>query len=94
METLPRSLTELGNYGNQIGSAVSTDKMGFRGILFENAQNFSVTNNTIVGVTTATTSTASGIVATGTISGGSITGNIIGDITNTNSGGYGAIGLW
>ena len=80
--------------GNTIGSTVSTDKMGFRGILFQNAQNFSVTNNVIVGVTTAATSTASGIVATGAISGGSINGNVISDIKNTDFDGYGAVGLW
>ena len=68
--------------------------MGFRGILIQNAQNASVSANTITGVTTSSTSTASGISVTGTISGGSILGNIISDIKNTNTGGYGSNGLY
>src|SRR4029077_6618011 len=74
--------------GNIIGSTVSTDKMGFRGMLIENAQSFTISGNSITGVVTATSSTASGITVSGTINGGSILANVISDVKNTNTSGY------
>ena len=80
--------------GNIIGSTLASDKMGFRGLLIQNAQNFSVDHNAIAGVTTASTSTATGIGVSGTITGGSVAANSISDIKNTNTSEWGAIGLW
>ena len=60
--------------GNAIGSTVATDKMGFRGIFLQNAQNFAISNNTINGVvsSTSSSSTMSGIHVAGTLNTGSI----------------------
>lgn len=79
---------------NLIGSSILLNKIGYRGAFISNQTNVSVSNNTVVGVNTASTSTASGIIIVGAISGGSINGNNISDIKNTNTGGYGANGVF
>ncbi len=79
--------------GNTFGSAVAAEKLGFRGVFLANAQNFTITGNTILGITTSTTSTTTGIQLGSTISGGTISRNRISDVKNTNSGGYGANGI-
>lgn len=80
--------------GNTLGSTVAADKLGFRGMLIGNAQNFVVANNTIQGVTTAGTSTSSGMQVALEVSGGHVLSNRISDIKNTNTGGYGSNGLY
>ncbi|MGB3949321.1 MAG: T9SS type A sorting domain-containing protein [Bacteroidia bacterium] len=79
---------------NLIGSATPANKIGYRAAFISNQTNVSVNNNTIVGVSTASTSSASGMVIVGAISGGSINANNISDIKNTNTGGYGANGIF
>lgn len=79
--------------GNTLGSTVTADKLGFRGIAVQNAQSFTVNNNTIAGVTTSSTSTAAGILIGAVINGGVVNGNKITDIKNTNSTGYGSNGI-
>ena len=78
---------------NAFGSTVATEKHTFRGLIVQNAQNFTISNNTIAGVVSASTSTASGIQLGGTINGGTISGNRISDIKNTNTGGWGSNGI-
>lgn len=78
---------------NVVGSTVSADKIGLVGMFVANQASGSVTENTIAGVTTATTSVASGIQIAGTQNGVSVTRNRISDIKNTNTGGYGANGI-
>lgn len=79
--------------GNRIGSTVLADKMGFRGIAVQNAENFVVNDNIIGGITTSSTSTSAGILIGGTINTGVVNGNKISDVKNTNTGGYGANGI-
>ncbi len=79
---------------NTIGSPVAAEKMGFRGIFVGNAQNLTITGNTINGVILASTSTAAGIQIGSTINGGTISGNQVGDIKNTNTGGWRAYGIY
>lgn len=79
--------------GNTIGSATPANKIGYRGIFVSNQSNFSVTDNTVMGVTTSSSSTASGIIVLGAISGGAIEANKISDIKNTNTIGFGSNGI-
>jgi hypothetical protein len=80
--------------GNTLGSSAATEKLGLRGINLQNSQGFAITNNTITGVSTTTTTTASGIFIGGAINGGTVSRNIIRDVKNTNTGGWGSNGLW
>ncbi len=78
---------------NTIGSAVVLDKFGIGAIMLHNVWNYTVAQNTIHGVVSATSSTASGIlVSTGTKN-GSIYDNSISDIKNTSSTGWGSNGI-
>ncbi|MFN8299023.1 MAG: PKD domain-containing protein [Chitinophagales bacterium] len=81
--------------GNTFGSSLAGEKLSFRGLLIANAQNFSITGNTIAGVVSTTSSTAnmSGIQVAGAVAGGTIAGNKISDIKQTNTTGYGALGI-
>lgn len=79
---------------NVIGSTVLADKMGFRGIAVQNAKNFEISGNMITGVTLSSTSTASGILVGAAGNNGAVFNNKISDITNTNTTGYGANGLY
>jgi hypothetical protein len=82
--------------GNNFGSAVVSEKMGFRGMLISGAQNMNVSNNIISGISssTGTTSTMSGIQVAGNISGGSVTRNQIKDIRQNNTAGWGSNGIY
>lgn len=79
---------------NTIGSTDPLEKMGFRGLAVQNASNFVISKNTITGVTVASTSTSSGILVGASVNNGIITQNKINDVTNTNTGGYGANGIY
>ena len=81
---------------NAIGSATLADKVTGVGMVVQNAQNFSIDNNTIAGVasSTASTSLVSGIQLTGLFNGGSVYQNKISDIKQRNTGGYGANGIY
>jgi len=82
--------------GNTFGSTVAADKLGFRGMFIANAQNFTVSQNTIQGVVSSPTSSAtmSGIQVAGTIAGGAIERNQISDIKHTSTTGWGSNGLF
>ena len=81
---------------NIIGSATATDKMGNRGITIRGASNFSVSGNTIAGITRNSAVDGNHVVGIG-IYGNSSTGTIsrnkISDITQTGTlaGSYGII---
>jgi hypothetical protein len=81
---------------NSLGSATVADKLGFRGMLIANAQNFVITNNAISGISssTATNSTMSGIQVFGVVSGGTISRNVIKDIRQNNTAGWGSNGIY
>jgi Calx-beta domain len=82
--------------GNNWGSTVAADKLLFRGMLIGNAQNFTVSNNTIAGIssTTVTSSTMSGIQIALLVNGGTVTGNKISDIKHNNTTGWGSNGIY
>ena len=82
--------------GNTLGSTIAADKLTFRGTLIGNAQSFTISGNTINGVssTTSTSSTMSGILAAFKISGGTISGNKISDIKQNNTTGWGSNGIY
>ena len=82
--------------GNTFGSSVVADKISFRGMLLDNAQNFTISNNTIAGVSssTGTSSTMTGIQLASTLNTGSVTGNKISDIRQNNTGGWGSNGIY
>jgi hypothetical protein len=82
--------------GNDWGSTVAADKLLFRGMLIGNAQNFTVSNNTIAGIssTTVTSSTMSGIQIALLVNGGTITGNKISDVKQNNTAGWGSNGIY
>lgn len=82
--------------GNNFGSATVADKLSFRGIIIINAQNLTISNNTISGVnsSTGTSSTMSGIQLAGVINGGTISRNIIKDIRQNNTAGWGSNGIY
>ena len=81
--------------GNTFGSTVASEKLSFRGMLIGNAQNFVISQNTILGVNSTSTSTSimNGIQVATAVNGGLITRNNIGDIKQTNTGGFGAAGI-
>jgi subtilisin-like proprotein convertase family protein len=81
---------------NTFGSTVAADKLGFRGMLIGNAQNFTVSKNTINGVlsTTSSSATMSGIQVALLVSGGLISQNKISDIKQINTTGWGSNGIY
>ncbi|MFL6274081.1 MAG: FG-GAP-like repeat-containing protein [Blastocatellia bacterium] len=82
--------------GNTFGSAVATDKMTFRGMLIGNAQNFTVSQNIISGVSSGATSTSTmtGIQVAFVVNGGTISRNRISDIKQNNTEGWGSNGIF
>ncbi|HXU36937.1 MAG TPA: hypothetical protein VN937_11290 [Blastocatellia bacterium] len=82
--------------GNDWGSTTAADKLQFRGMLIGNAQNFTVSSNTIKGVssTTTTSSTMSGIQVALVVNGGTVTRNKISDIKQNNTAGWGSNGIY
>ena len=91
---VPDSAWNISN--NTIGSDVVSEKLGFRGIALQAATNFSINNNTIMGVvsTTVSSSTMSGILVGSVLNGGAIFNNRISDIKQTNTTGWGSNGIW
>ncbi len=80
---------------NIIGSVNPTDKLGWSGIEIYQQANCKVKNNTIFGISSSDFSiTTSGISVYGTQSNDTISNNKISDIKHTNSGGYGANGIY
>ncbi|MEC5166662.1 hypothetical protein RCH18_002409 [Flavobacterium sp. PL11] len=79
---------------NTIGSTDPLEKMGFRGIAIQNANDFVISKNTISGVTIASSSIASGILIGSVINNAKIIQNKINDISNTNPAGFGANGIF
>jgi hypothetical protein len=79
---------------NIIGSTLASEKLSFRGLGVQNAQNFTISGNQIFGVITSSTSTTSGILIGANSSNGNIFNNKISDIKNTNTTGYGSNGIY
>lgn len=81
---------------NEFGSTVAAEKLSFRGIALQNAQNFSITRNKIIGVSssTSTSATMTGILVGSTLNGGTIARNEIGDIKQNNTAGWGCNGIF
>jgi Peptidase family C25 len=82
--------------GNTFGAALAADKLTFRGMLIGNAQSFTVSQNSISGVSSSSSSTAtmSGIQAVLKINGGTISRNQISDIKQNNTTGWGSNGIY
>ena len=82
--------------GNTFGSTTAAEKLSFRGMLLGGANNFTITRNTITGISSATTSTSTmtGIQLSANATNGLVTRNNISDIKQNNTGGYGANGVY
>lgn len=83
---------------NEIGSADPAKALGFTGIFAAQQQGFSITENEVVGITSAATGTATnaivaGINMLGSSTNGSITANKIANVKNTSTSGYTAYGI-
>ena len=79
---------------NTVGSTVTGEKIGLRGIAVFQQQNVNVSNNTVMGINSTNTganSFASGIAVLGTASGGTINANNISDIKK--AGAWGCAGI-
>ena len=76
-------------------AAVAAEKLSFRGVLVSNSANFTISRNTISGISssTSTSATMSGIQISGNINGGSILRNLIRDIRQNNTVGWGSNGI-
>jgi hypothetical protein len=80
---------------NTIGSTVAASKFGWSGIELYQQASAQVTGNTVFGITSSSTLiTTSGISVYGTANGITISGNKVSDVKHTNSGGYGANGIY
>lgn len=81
---------------NTFGSSVTADKLSYRGVFFSSTQNAVITRNLISGISssTSTSSTMSGIQFFGTVLGGSISHNVIKDIRQNNTVGWGSNGIF
>lgn len=81
---------------NDLGSTVGAEKLSFRGIAVQNAQNAIITQNVIAGISsaTSTSSTMSGILLGGVLNGGTISKNYIRDIRQNNTTGWGSNGIY
>lgn len=81
--------------GNTFGSANSSDKHSFRGFLVGNAKNFLIDSNLVEGVmsTSGSTSAMSGIQIALNVSNGVVSRNIVRDIKQISTTGYGAYGI-
>ncbi len=82
--------------GNTIGSSVVANKLGFRGLIVQNVSSPIISGNNILGVVSSTTSssTMTGIQVGGTVSGGTISKNVIRDIKQVNTTGWGSNGIF
>ncbi|HMT09232.1 MAG TPA: Calx-beta domain-containing protein, partial [Pyrinomonadaceae bacterium] len=81
--------------GNTVGSSVAANKVGGNGIALFQQSNATVSGNTISGLstTTALTNTVSGIYVGGTANNLSIASNIIRNIRQPNTSGWGSNGI-
>ncbi len=84
---------------NDLGSDVTADQLGRYGIVLIGTNGFTISNNTVFGIITSTSGPNYGILlgynstSGGGAVNGTVTGNIVHDIINTNTGGYGAYGI-
>jgi hypothetical protein len=80
---------------NEFGSTVEADKNRFRGMLMGNANNFTISGNTVLGVTNfdATAGANTGIQLAFTLSNGTVTNNRISNVKNLSATGTGAFGM-
>lgn len=81
---------------NEFGSTVAAEKLSFRGIALQNASNFTISSNKVIGVSSSTSSSATmtGILVGSTLNGGVITKNEIRDIKQVNTSGWGSNGIF
>ena len=84
--------------GNILGSSVTGKKSGYRSLFLSNQNNFTVSKNSINGVSSTFYSgseadATAGIVVSGTSTGGVISGNTISDIRNTSNLGAAVYGI-
>ncbi|MBZ5637377.1 MAG: thrombospondin type 3 repeat-containing protein [Acidobacteriia bacterium] len=80
---------------NTIGSTVSAEKLGERGLLLGNAQDAAVSNNGIHGVVNPFIAPdTNGIQVAFKINGGSISGNEISDVKQTSTDGWPCAGIY
>lgn len=91
---------ETGNIinGNILGSSVTGKKSGYRSLFLSNQNNFTVSKNSITGVSSTFYSgseadATAGIVISGSTTGGVISGNTISDIRNTSNLGAAVYGI-
>ncbi|PYT00990.1 MAG: hypothetical protein DMF63_04820 [Acidobacteria bacterium] len=82
--------------GNTFGSTVVSEKLSFRGMLLGGANNFTISGNTIMGIssTTVTSSTMTGIQLSANATNGTVTRNSISDVKHNNPSGFGANGIF
>ena len=78
---------------NLVGSTESVDKVHTAGIVAVATTNFAIMDNIVSGINSTTSATASGIVVSGVTSIGEVSGNIVKDIKNTNTTGWGSNGI-
>ncbi len=84
---------------NLLGSDITEDQLGRYGIVLIGTDGFDISNNTVFGIIVSTSGANYGILlgynstSGGGAVNGSIAGNIVHDIINTNTSGYGAYGI-
>ena len=80
---------------NEFGSTVEANKNRFRGMLMGNANNFTISGNTVLGVTNfdGTTGANTGIQIAFAVTNGTITNNRISNVHNLSTAGTGAFGM-
>lgn len=80
---------------NEFGSATEAQKNRFRGMLMGNANNFTISGNTVLGVTnfTSTTGANTGIQLAFSLTNGTVTNNRISNVRNLSATGTGAFGM-
>lgn len=81
-------------YNNTLGSTVAAEKLYYRGIAIQSANNFAVYNNSISGLSGAVPNVIAGILAGSTATNGAIYNNKISDVQNSQTAGYGAAGVF
>lgn len=80
---------------NEFGSTVEAEKNRFRGMLMGNATNFTISGNTVLGVTNfaGTTGANSGIQLAFAVTNGMVVNNRISNVHNLSATGTGAFGM-
>lgn len=88
------TLAQNWNISNNImGSSITADK-GFRGISVQHVNNFTISKNSISGLSTEIAEIASGILIGGEAANGFVFNNKISDVKNASSLGYGSNGIF